>query len=175
MLQMQLKNLNNVPKPPSLPSGYLIRTYLKGDESDWVRIIKESFGKTYEPPEILIKNILTTPDFEVQSLFFVTYNGYPVGTVCAVTMLVGWMKIGCIHWAAVSPEHRGKKLGLSLTYTGLQYFKKKGIQQVILYTDDFRIQAIKIYRKLGFKPLDVEPSHKERWAKILKTDIPEQA
>jgi mycothiol synthase len=170
MLQMQLKNLNNVPKPPELPSGYLIRTYLNGDESDWVRIINESFGKSYEPPEITIKNIITAPDFDIQSLFFITYNDYPVGTVCAVTLLVGWMKIGFIHMVAVSPEHRGKRLGLTLTYASLQYFKKKGIKQVILYTDDSRIQAINIYRKLGFKPLDIEPDHKERWEKIFKKE-----
>lgn len=174
MLQMQLKNLNSVPKPPALPLGYLIKTYMQGNESDWVRLIKESFGKRCEPPEITIKSILTTPDFDSQSLFFATYNGYPVGTVCAETIFVSWMKIGFIHMVAVSPEHRGKKLGLSLTYTGLQYLKKKGIHQVILYTDDSRINAIRMYRKLGFKPLDVGSGHKERWTKILKSDIARQ-
>jgi mycothiol synthase len=168
---MQLNNLNFIPKPPSLTSGYLIRTYIKGDASEWIRLIKESFGKRYEPPEITIENILTAPDFDSQSLFFATYNGYPVGTVCADIILVGWMKIGFIHMVAVSPEHRCKKLGLSLTYAGLQYFKKKGIQQVSLYTDDSRIDAIRIYRKLGFKPIDIAPGHKERWEKIFKSDI----
>jgi mycothiol synthase len=170
MLQMQLQPLGIFIKSPLLPSGYLIRSYIKGDESDWVRIIKRSFGKRYEPPEITINNILTSPHFENQSLLFITYYNCPIGTVWGSTMFSGWNKIGCLQMIAIIPEHRSKGLGLSLCYACLQYFKKKGIKRVILFTDDFRVQAIKIYRELGFKPLEVEPSHRERWAKIFKKD-----
>ena len=69
---------------------------------------------------------------------------------------------------AVSPNHQGKKLGRALTLEALQYFKKKGIQRVTLDTDDFRIQAIKTYRNIGFKPIYLDLSHRKRWSKILK-------
>jgi mycothiol synthase len=167
MLKLYL-NLDDVKKPLPLQSGYQIRTYKKGDASEWIKIIKGSFGKSYEPPEITIEKIVNTPHFDPESLLFATYNSKPVGTVCANTIYIGWMKIGFIHMVAVCPEHRGKELGISLTFAGLQYFKNMGLHRVILYTDDSRIYAIRIYRKLGFRPLDA-PGNKAMWAKVLES------
>jgi hypothetical protein len=128
-MQLQLKNFKYISKPTSLPPGYLIRTYLEGDESDWSRIITASFDtsdfKKYGLPEIIIKNTITASDFDAQSIFFVTYNDSPTGTVGAVSMFVGWRKIGLVTWVAVSPEHRGKKLGLALTMPACNTSKRE--------------------------------------------------
>ena len=168
-LQMQLENLNNVPEHNSLPLGYSIRTYREDDDLHWIRIIQKAFGDNLaELPQITLKNILIRPDFDAQSLFFAIYNETPIGTICALTFSKGQTKTGYIHMVAVCTEHQGKKLGRALTLTALQYFKKKGIQKVILDTDDFRIPAIKTYQNLGFKPIYFDVSHKKRWSKVLK-------
>ena len=167
-LQMQLEQLDYVPDY-SLPSGYSIRTYLKSDDPYWIGIIQEAFGKNIpEPPQITLKNILIKPDFDAKSLFFAIFKDIPIGTICALTFSTGETKTGYIHMVAVSPNHQGKKLGRALTLEALQYLKKKGIQRVTLDTDDFRIQAIKTYRNIGFKPIYLDLSHRKRWSKILK-------
>ena len=53
----------------------------------------------------------------------------------------------------------GKNLGYSLSLAALNYFRKKGIKEVFLYTDDFRLPAIKTYLKLGFKPVILDKFH----------------
>ena len=166
---MCLENLDNIPIVGVLPLGYAIRTYRKGDDPEWIRIIQEAFGENLaEAPEVTLKNILIKPDFEIQSLFFATCKDNPIGTACAVTLLSGNVKTGYLHMVAVSPQHQGKKIGRALTVAALKFFKEKGIRRVILDTDDFRIQAIKTYRNIGFKPVYFDQNHKKRWAKILK-------
>lgn len=168
-LRMQLANLNNLENTVTPPLGYEIRTYKKGDEPSWIRIIKASFGKNLtETPETILNDILSNPEFDPESFFFATYNNEPVGTVCALTRPVGSSTVGFIHMTAVTPKHQGKRLGRALTLAALHFLKKKGIGSVILDTDDFRLKAIQTYLGLGFKPVYLNRNHKQRWTIILK-------
>lgn len=165
---MQITNLENLDEP-LIPPGYQIRTFQKGDEEAWLRIIKSSFGENF-PANLneILKDIVSSPEFDPESLFFIVHNNKLVGTVCAWHKSFEGHTVGYIHMLGVVPQHQGKKLGRLLTIYALKFLKRKGFQEVILDTDDFRIPAIKTYLNLGFKPVYLEPNHKQRWDAIFK-------
>ena len=70
---------------------------------------------------------------------------------------------GMVHYVAVLPKHRGKRLGFMLVARVLQLLERMGYPDVWLSTDDFRLAAIRVYLELGFEPASAHPSHKERW------------
>lgn len=168
-LRMHNTQLDKLPKQTPPLDGYSIRNFRKGDETNWIDIIKSAFGERFaDDPEIVLKDILNKPGFDPESFFLVTHNGEPVGAIVALTIPNGPENLGYINLVAVKPEHQGKQLGRTLTLTALYYFKRNGHQTVILDTDDFRIQAIKTYLSLGFTPVHLNRAHQKRWAKILK-------
>lgn len=102
--------------------------------------------------------------FDPEGVFFLYYGDEPCGTVIA------WKEdrnLGQLHYLGVLQEHSGKNLGYILCSEVLKYFKKNKINQVFLTTDDFRLSAIKIYLKLGFKPVICEKDNIRRWEKIF--------
>jgi len=168
-LRMQITKLQNLPNRTPPPTGYAIRTFQRDDETAWVNIIKAAFGKKLtDSPERILNNILTKPDFDPKSFFLAIHNNEPVGAIIALTITTDSTELGYINLVAVIPSHQGKQLGKTLTLEALHYFKKQGLQTVILDTDDFRLKAIKTYLNLGFKPVYINREHKQRWSKILK-------
>ena len=161
-LKMHLYNFNNLPAV-KLPSGYKIRTFRKGDEKVWCRIINRCLNGNWTE-KAFTERFKSKKQFDPDSLFFLVHGNETCGTVLA------WREekhIGQLHFLGVLPSHRGKNLGYSLSLVALDYFRKKGIKEVFLYTDDFRLPAIKIYLKLGFKPVILDKFHLMRWNKIF--------
>jgi mycothiol synthase len=165
-LRMRITSLENITFPKLSPD-YRIRSYLKGDAASWVNIIKSSFGRNYLANEAL-NEILSSKEFDANGLLFITYHEQPVGTVCARVQSIKERKTGYVHMLGVIPAHQGKKLGRKLTLCALHYFKRKGFQDAILDTDDYRLPAIRTYVDLGFEPVYLERSHKKRWAKVFE-------
>lgn len=57
---------------------------------------------------------------------------------------------------AVSPKHRGLKIGQQLMQHCIDYAKSKGLPRIILYSNTKLENAIYIYRKYGFIEIPVE-------------------
>jgi len=73
-----------------------------------------------------------------------------------------------VHHVDASEKHRGKKLGKAVTVMVMRYAFEKGIKEVYLTTDDFRVPAVNLYLKLGFMPVLYETDMRERWTKLIK-------
>lgn len=56
-----------------------------------------------------------------------------------------------IEYVAVYSEHRGLRLGEMLVATCLNYTKRLGVKPCQLITQPFRVAAIKLYERLGFR------------------------
>lgn len=56
-----------------------------------------------------------------------------------------------IEYVAVYPEHRGLRLGEMLVATCLNHTKRLGVKPCQLITQPFRVAAIKLYERLGFR------------------------
>lgn len=162
---MRKRELENV-RIIAPPSGYEVRSYQLGDEATWADIINASFEDTKWNLETVRKNLIDRPEFDPEGLFFITFQGDPVGTCCA-WRLIDQPNVGYVHMLGVMPKHQGKRLGHILVLHVLGYFKEKGFREAILDTDDFRLPAIKTYLSLGFEPVYIDESHRCRWKVIM--------
>ena len=73
---------------------------------------------------------------------------------------------GQLGWVAVSPGHRGKRLGCCVCAAAVKRYLDAGYTDIYLQTDDWRLPAITTYLKLGFVPLLFAPDMEERWQDI---------
>ena len=166
-LRMVRPNLENLPKL-ELPSDYGIRTYRKGDEVHWARIISDSFGGRERTAQDTRNEITSRDVFVPDGLYFATHCGTPVGTACAWRQSIDETDVGYVHMVGVVAEHTGHKLGKWVSLAVLSYFRDNGFISAMLDTDDFRMPAIKTYLNLGFVPVYVEEGQPERWSDIFE-------
>ncbi len=166
-LKMGLQDLEHLPKL-QCPDGYHIRTYQKGDEVHWARIMDIAFVDQGRTAQDTYTNVISQPAFDPNGFLFAIYEDLPIGTACAWNRELSGKRIGYIDMLAVLPEHRGYKLGKWLTVFLLHYFKAQRVAYVMLDTDDFRLPAIKNYLNLGFVPVNAGANHGERWRVIFE-------
>lgn len=165
-LRMIRRNLDDLPEI-ELPSGYEIRTYRPGDEAAWAEIMNSGIGANWTA-EGCLEALISKPQFLPEGLFFAIHESKPVGSACAWRSSPDEWKEGYLHMVCVLPEHRGKNLGYLLTLAVLHYFRDHGFQSCVLDTDDWRIPGIRSYLRLGFEPVYLDESHKERWQKVFE-------
>ena len=78
-------------------------------------------------------------------------------------------EVGRLDFVVTHPKHRGKGLGKNICVAVIKYFIENNYKKVILQTDDWRIPAIAVYLKLGFKPVFTSKELEIRWNKIINT------
>ena len=166
-LRMVRPNLEDLPEL-ILPAGYGMRTYRKGDEEHWARIISDSFGGRERTAQDTENEITGRDVFVPDGLYFATHRDVPVGTACAWSQSVDEKDAGYVHMVGVVAEHTGHKLGKWVSLAVLFYFRDNGFKCSMLDTDDFRIPAVKTYLNLGFIPVYVEEGQPERWRDIFE-------
>ncbi|RKU20354.1 hypothetical protein C6503_06060 [Candidatus Poribacteria bacterium] len=167
-LRMVRPHLENLPAL-ELPAGYGMRTYCKGDEVHWARIISDSFGGRERTAQDTENEITGRDVFIPDGLYFATHRGVPVGTACAWRQSVDEKDVGYVHMVGVVAEHTGHKLGKWVSLAVLSYFRDNGFKCSMLDTDDFRMPAIKTYLNLGFIPVYVEEGQPKRWSDIFES------
>ena len=59
---------------------------------------------------------------------------------------------GIIHWVGTRPEHAGRGLGAALVTCVLVDFILRGYPSAMLETQDYRLDAIRLYLRFGFTP-----------------------
>jgi mycothiol synthase len=150
---------------PKLPRGYLLRQYSPEDEKDYLDLMakagfKNWTGETMKP----------WLDRVIPEGFFVIEHK-PTKKLVATAMATHHPKPempsgGGLGWVAGDPEHSGHGLGQAICSAAVKRFAKAGYRNVYLLTDDFRLPAIKVYLKLGFKPYIYSPDMEARWQKV---------
>ena len=69
-------------------------------------------------------------------------------------------------WVAGDPEHKGRGLGQAVSAAVTRLALSMGYRRIFLYTEDFRLPAIKIYLRLGYRPHLFTDGMEERWRKV---------
>ncbi|WP_298238345.1 bifunctional helix-turn-helix transcriptional regulator/GNAT family N-acetyltransferase [uncultured Algibacter sp.] len=114
--------------------------------------------KTYFYVEPYDDEVLSNPEKYIISkgghIFFARLNKQVVGTVAL--MPIGNDGLFELTKMAVSPEHRGYKIGQQLMQHCIDYAKSLGLPKLILYSSRKLENAIYIYRKYGFIEVPVE-------------------
>jgi len=165
-LLMKRRTLEGV-EPPAICKRYTLRTYRAGDAAHWARIISAAF-RTECSASVFRREIAGQDAFRPEGLFFVLYQGEPVGTATAWSKPELGPQEGYVHMVAVVPQHTGKGLGKVLTAAVLAYLKEQGFRSAFLHTDDERLAAIKTYLELGFEPVVESEGVRRRWVEVFR-------
>lgn len=165
-LVMRRDDLAGLP-PVALPAGYTLRTSRAGDGAHWARILNASFGGARTADDF-VATMVQDPAYRPERIFFVCdAAGTPCVTAGAYRRPRWGADTGYVHYVAACPEHTGRKLGLLVTLAVLHAFAADGCRDAVLETDDFRLPAIVVYLRLGFRPLHTHASHPARWQAIM--------
>jgi len=115
--------------------------------------------KTFFYVEPYDENVLSKPEKHIINkgghIFFAKLEDDIVGTVAL--MPIGKMGDFELTKMAVSPNHRGHKIGQKLMQQCINFAKINTVPKLIIYSNRKLENAIYIYRKYGFIEIPVEP------------------
>jgi ribosomal protein S18 acetylase RimI-like enzyme len=114
--------------------------------------------KTFFYVEPYDEDVLSKPDIYIIDkggyIFFAMKEDKVVGTVALMpTEEAGILELTKM---AVLPEERGQKIGQQLLQHCIDYGKTQKLQGLLLYSSTKLDNAIYLYRKYGFKELELE-------------------
>lgn len=160
-LFMRHPDLSQLP-PLAVPSEFSLRTCTEGDESAWEELISKSFNTFFSFDGLIRK----WKGFAPENVMFLEKNGRLIATASGLEK-AEFPNEGYLHMVGTLPEESGNGAGKAVVLAALHSLRERGFKTAVLSTDDFRLPAIKLYYRLGFRPLYSHESHKERWDKIL--------
>ncbi|GEM_PF-1583489 len=142
------------PRPLTLPEGYELQTLRIEDLPEWMEVRNAVFGGD-AGTEWFEQRFLNRPDFDPETWFTLRQEGRIIGIASALCieherdpeMLRG----GQIEWVGVLDSHRGKHLGEELVAACLNAIAERGFLPALLLTQPYRVPAVTLYEKLGFR------------------------
>jgi mycothiol synthase len=150
-----------------LSERYVLRTYQKGDE----------------PEFFMLMELVGWPDWDHEKLkpwlFRILPHGWfmlidqATGQIAASAMATHdptWTHPFCgeVGWVAAHPDHQGKGLGMVVVASVINRFLEIGYPQIHLYTEHWRLAALKTYLKLGFQPLIENREMQKIWDRVFQ-------
>jgi mycothiol synthase len=160
-------SLDGLP-PVCLPAGYTLRHFREGDQASWNTLLDLAFDVRHGGYDF-DRDMKPDPAFRAERVMIVEHAGTVAATASAWYRPALGAHCGYIEWVATHPQHRGHRLGYWANLAALHRMKAEGRTAVALHTDDFRLAALRLYLGMGFQPVIDDPSHRERWRKVLDT------
>jgi len=148
--------------------GYEIRLYKAGDERRFFKIMSLSGWEGWDQAVLAPWLAKIIPD----GWFMVIDqpSGQIVSTAMALHNYKGtypfWGELG---WLASDPAYSGQELGLVASAAVINRLIDAGYRNIQLFTEDFRLPAIKTYLKLGFVPSIYAEGMIERWKELCQS------
>ncbi|MEE9409097.1 MAG: GNAT family N-acetyltransferase [Polaribacter sp.] len=146
---MEIENLEIIAYQPQFAEGFYKLNV------EWLK--KYFYVEPYD--EKILSNpkefILNTGGF----IFFAKFKDEIVGTVALINQNTFFE----LSKMAVSTKYRGLKIGLKLMDHCIEFAKEKNWKNITLYSHRTLVPAITLYKKVGFKEIELEKeSHYER-------------
>ena len=157
------EHLHNAPPAVQRPTGYSLRTHRPGDQPRFFQLMELAGWPAWNEdvlqpwlPRILPRGwfmaIHEDSSEIVASAMALHSDVYPSG--------------GELGWLAGDPAHAGKGLGLAVSAAVVGRFIEEGFHVIHLYTENYRLAALKVYLVLGFVPFLYTPEMLELWRVI---------
>lgn len=157
------EHLLSAPPAVRVPPGYSLRTYEQGDELRFFKIMELAGWPGWDDeklqswlPRILpggwFMAIHRETDEIAATAMALRSETYPSG--------------GELGWLAGDPAHAGRGLGMAVSAAVTARLIEAGCRPIHLYTEDYRLPALKTYLKLGYVPFLYTPEMLERWRAI---------
>ncbi len=158
-------HLINARLEPILPSGYSLRTFIRGDNSEFYKLMDLAGWPGWNGDKLLPWRERLLPE----SWFMVIHYEYQ--SIVATAMgfhdrLEFGQQGGEIGWVACHSEHRRIGLGTAVSAAATRRLIQAGFEFIHLYTEDFRLTAIKIYLNNGYIPYLYTSEMEGRWREI---------
>lgn len=166
-LLMRRPHLRDLPAV-ELAAGYLVRDFGSGDEAGWNALMDLAFER--EPGRSDFAREMAASQYYLPERVKLIVD--PAGAVVATASC--WLDArfsddsAMLHWVASHPEHGGRQLGTQVSLAALHHGVNEGRRRAILFTDDFRLPALKTYLRMGFEPVMTHRSHPGRWRRLLE-------
>jgi mycothiol synthase len=159
------QSLLSAPPSPSLPEGYLVRSYTEADEAAYLALMAKAGFDGWDHDRLRRTMESVLPD----GFFLIAHA--PTGRLAATAMSTHRPTElhpygGELGWVAGDPDHRGKGLGLAVCAAATARFIRAGYRNIYLRTDDWRLAAIKTYLRLGYEPFLFRDDMAERWRRV---------
>jgi mycothiol synthase len=159
------ENLADAPPVVRLPPGYALRTYWPGDEARFYEIMELAGWPGWNADKLRPWLFCIVPE----GWFMAVHQASgEIVTTAMATHDHTWSVPFCgeVGWVAGDPAHAGRGLGLAVCAAVTARFIEIGYRHIHLYTEDWRLAALKIYLKLGYVPYLYTPEMPERWRAI---------
>ncbi len=148
-----------------LPSGYSLRTHRPEDTPPFYRLMARAGWPGWDDETLRpwLPRILPEGWFLVVH----TASGGIVATAMALRDRAEFGQPGGeLGWVAADPDHRGRGLGLAVSAAATARLIRAGFRYIHLYTEHWRLPALKTYRKLGYVPLLDGPGAEAQWRAV---------
>jgi len=153
--------------PPSihLPAGYALRTHRAEDTPRFYQVMALAGWPGWDDARLRpwLGRILPQGWFVIVC----QERGQIVATAMALTS-EAYPGGGELGWLASDPDHRGRGLGLVAAAAVTAWFIEAGRRPMHLYTEDYRLPALKTYLKLGYVPFLCQPEMGDRWRTVCQ-------
>jgi mycothiol synthase len=148
-----------------LPSGYRLRPYQGGDELRFFKVMELAGWLGWNADKLRPWQERILPQG-----WLIAVHEKSLEIVATGMALRDCCEFGCqggeIGWIAVDPAHRGKGLGFAVSAAVTRRLMQEGYRHIHLYTEDWRLAALRTYLKLGYIPFLYAPDMMERWRTI---------
>ncbi len=157
--------LLDAPPAVRLPPGYTLRTYRPGDEARFYEVMELAGWPGWDDERLKPWMARILPEGWCMAVHAAS------GTIVATAMaLHSHSELhpfgGELGWVAGDPAHAGKGLGSAVCAAVTSRLIAAGYRNIHLYSEDWRLPALKTYLKLGYVPFLFTPEMPGRWQVI---------
>lgn len=166
-LEMAWPDRRRGESPAVLPApGYSIRTYRAGDEARSFELMALAGWPGWDHERLRPWAARLLPDG-----WFMTVHERSDQIVASAMALRSETFVGAgeLGWLAGDPAHAGHGLGRAVSAAVTARFLAEGCWPIHLYTEDFRLPALRIYLALGYEPVLVGPGAVNRWRVVCSS------
>ncbi|MEX0774350.1 MAG: GNAT family N-acetyltransferase [Phycisphaeraceae bacterium] len=155
------------PPPVHLADGYELRQYRDADETAYLELMSKAgfTGWTHQNVVSNLQHILPGGFFVIEH----KASGRLVATALANHRHTAEHPFGAeMGWVAGDSAHKGRGLGQAVCAAATARMISAGYRDICLHTDGFRLPAIKVYLKLGYRPLLFCDGMAQRWQSVCE-------
>lgn len=157
-------------KPPvvKVPVGYKLRAYQQGDEPAFFNLMDSVGWRGWDDEKLRPWLYRILPEGWFMA---VDEASGEIAATCMATHDHTWQVPFCgeVGWTAAHPDHQGKGLGRAVVSAVVGRFLQAGYSIIHLYTEVWRLPALKMYLRLDFVPYGVEEEEERlKWERIYE-------
>jgi len=172
LLQMR-RTLAGLPAAVPPPAGVVIRPFVPGqDDEKWLAVNARAFADHPEQgrwTQADLADRLTSDWFAADGFLLAERAGELVGFHWTKVHSDAVRPVGEVYVLGVDPRAQKIRLGRTLLLAGLRHLRQRGLDTVLLYTDQSNVAAVRLYTDLGFEVFATDTQY-ARPAETLSTE-----